>query len=161
MMADRMPQHGCMTDEDFYCYLTHQGDGERFSHLESHLVKCPACRSGLANLIELLHPENDQESCEFSEPTKLEIEETVNLIRGEPLKDSECGKRAAPWLRWPLAAAAAIAFIALSFLGARYFYDIHKADAFFAQAKAIVDQRYTGASPSQPPPCASLHRNVH
>jgi CHAT domain-containing protein/thioredoxin-like negative regulator of GroEL len=145
MIANGMPQPECLTEEDFYCYLTQEGNGERFSRLESHLANCANCRRALADLIDLLHPENNQQSSGFSEPTEGEIEETVNLVG----RMSRRGRRyVSPWLRWPIAAAAAVGFIAVCLLGARYFYETNKSETFFTQAEAIVDQNYTGTSPS-------------
>jgi CHAT domain-containing protein len=139
----------CLTEEDLYCFLTQKGDSGGLSHREAHLAACPQCRQALADLLELLHPEKELQRVESPEPTDRQLQETINLIQDVSRRERSKRENASTWLRWPVAAAAAIGFIALALLGARIVYENRKSQAFFAQAKSIVDQDYTGTSPAR------------
>jgi CHAT domain-containing protein/TolA-binding protein len=51
------------------------------------------------------------------------------------------------WPRWALASAAALAALAVSLWSFKYFYEKIKSDAYYAQAKTILQESYTGKSP--------------
>lgn len=138
----------CLTDENLYSYLTQNSNGGQTPQLEAHLAGCPKCRKALADLIELLHPEHDSDSSRIPEPTVRELEQTLQLVQDVSRREQRKGIRIPAWVRWPIAAAAAISLISVGLLVFQFLDGKKRSEAFFAEAKQIVDQSYTGASPS-------------
>ncbi len=136
----------CLTDEDLYRYISRQADAERISRTEAHFAGCSSCRRNLANLIEILHPETEQ-TTEIPEPSKAELDGIIGVIQEIARKEHFGRTRTLRWTRWPIAAAAAIAFVALSLIAIKQLQEKNKSEAFFLQAKAMLDQSYTGTSP--------------
>jgi CHAT domain-containing protein len=147
MIHDGIPEPACLTDEDLYSYMTRQGSGEKLSRIEDHLADCAPCRQNLADLLETLHPEAGRPLEGIAEPTEAELEQTIALIH-ETSRKEHPRRMNLSWMRWPMAAAAAIGFVALCFLGAKYLYEKNKSEVFYAQAKGMLEQSYTAASPS-------------
>ena len=138
----------CLTDENLYSYLTQNSSGGRTPQLEAHLAGCPTCRKALADLIELLHPENDSYSSCIPEPTMPELEQTVQLVQDVSRREQRKGIRIPAWASWSIAAAAAISIISAGLLVFQFLDGKKRSEAFFAEARQIVDQSYTGASPA-------------
>lgn len=136
----------CLGDEDFYGYISGTANPDALGRAEAHLAQCPDCRQALADLIELLHPE-DIRNTEITAPSKAEIEGVIASIRNVERKEQIAGLRSWRLLRWPLAAAAAICFVAISVLGLKYFDEKRRSEDFFNRARAMLEQSYTGASP--------------
>jgi CHAT domain-containing protein len=136
----------CLTDEDLYRYVSGDGKTETLSRVEAHFVTCPECRQNLASLIEILGPESGQQEV-AAEPSRLELERTLELIRSTSRKEESAEHHLSYRLRWPIAAAAAIGFTVFSLLGFKHLYEKNKSEAFLNQARAMLEQSYTGTSP--------------
>jgi CHAT domain-containing protein/thioredoxin-like negative regulator of GroEL len=141
-------KEACLTEKDLYIYVSGQGDPERISSVEAHLTRCSVCRQNLAGLLELLHPDAEHVMMEGSEPSDEELSKSIAVIQEVSRKENAPKKRRSRWLQWPVAAAAAICFVALSSWGIKYLYEKDKSEAFFFQGKAILEKNYTGTSPS-------------
>ncbi len=139
----------CLTDENLYSYLTQNGSGWRTPQLEAHLAGCSKCRKALADLIELLHPEDIQGSEPVSQPTASELQQTVQLVQNVARSEQKKKTGIPAWVRWPIAAAAAIGIISASLLVFRHFSDRSRSEEFFAEAKKIIDQSYMDSSRSK------------
>jgi CHAT domain-containing protein len=139
---------GCLVDEDFYLYISGEGSTEKLGSMEIHLTRCPDCRSHLAALLEILHPNAERAEEEMPAPSKAELDRTVAIIAEISRKERAKIKHPSPRFQRPIAAAAAIAFIALSFWGLKSLYETKKSRMYFSQAEAILNQSYEDASPS-------------
>jgi CHAT domain-containing protein/thioredoxin-like negative regulator of GroEL len=147
MRIDKSTQH-CLTDDDFYSYIAQAGGGDRRISIEAHLVSCSRCRDGLADLLRMLHPEAGSTADEISEPTAAELDELNSLVRQVAQREGMRAGRVRSWQRWMLASAAALAALAISLWSFKYFYEKIKSEAFYAQAKTILEESYAGKSPS-------------
>ena len=145
-LMEKYSKETCLTDEDLYRYISRQADAERISLAESHFAECSACRRNLANLIEILHPEGEQ-TTEIPEPSKAELDRTIEAIQDIARKEHFRKNQILRWIRWPMAAAAAITFVALSQLAIKQLQEKNRSEAFFLQARAMLEQNYTGTSP--------------
>jgi CHAT domain-containing protein/Flp pilus assembly protein TadD len=139
-------KESCLTEEDLYRYSSTRCSAEKLSAIEAHLANCSSCRRNLAGLLEILHP--DGQPTEISQPSKAELDQMISLVREVSRREHPRKKQLLHRFRWPLAAAAAIGFIVLGFLGYKYIYEIKKSETFCAQARAIVEDNYAGTSPS-------------
>jgi|WetSurMetagenome_2_1015567.scaffolds.fasta_scaffold67558_3 tetratricopeptide (TPR) repeat protein len=138
----------CLGDEDFYLYISGERSPEILNSTELHLARCADCRRNLAALLEILHPQAEPAEEEDLAPSKAELDRTIALIEEISQKERVKVKHPLFRLQWPIAAAAAIAFITLSFWGLKSFYEIKKSEAYFSQAEAILNQNYANASHS-------------
>jgi CHAT domain-containing protein len=146
--TSRFLREACLSEEDLYGYISGQGQPDRLKGSEAHLAKCPDCRKELAGLMKLLDPDIHLTGEEIPQPGRKEIAQTLKMIRNVARRErGEAPKFRSPFLL-PIAAAAAIGFVAISLLGFKYFYEKNKSDAFYAQAKSVLEQSYIGASPS-------------
>ncbi len=138
----------CLTDADLYAYVSGQGESDKIHSIEAHLEKCPACRESLAELLEILQPSAAEGDIEVGKPTGAEVAQTIATIQGISHKERAERTRLYRRFQWPVAAAAAIAFIVLGAWGVKYYEDARKSRAFFSEARAVLEQTYPGASPS-------------
>jgi CHAT domain-containing protein/Tfp pilus assembly protein PilF len=138
----------CLGDEDLYLYLSGQGNSEMLGSMEFHFAQCAECRRHLAELVEILHPGDEQTEQEIPVLSQEERDQALGIIQGISIKERSTSLRPSYRFRWPLAAAASIAIVALTFWGLKFFYEIRKSEAFFTQAEAILNQNYVDASPS-------------
>jgi CHAT domain-containing protein len=145
-LVEKHSKETCLTDEDLYRYISRQADAERISLAESHFAECSACRRNLANLIEILHPEGEQ-TAEIPEPSKAELDRTIEAIQDIARKEHFRKNQILRWIRWPMAAAAAITLVALSQLAIKQLQEKNRSEAFFLQARTMLEQNYTGTSP--------------
>jgi CHAT domain-containing protein/thioredoxin-like negative regulator of GroEL len=145
-LVEKYSKETCLTDEDLYRYISRQADAERISLAESHFAACSACRRNLANLIEILHPEGEQ-TAEIPEPSKAELDRTIEAIQDIARKEHFRKNQILRWIRWPMAAAAAITLVALSQLAIKQLQEKNRSEAFFLQARTMLEQNYTGTSP--------------
>ncbi len=143
---EKYSKQSCLSDEDLYRYLSGQADAEGISLAEAHVAKCSSCRRNLANLIEILHPEAGQTE-EIPEPSEAELDRTIEVIQKVARKEHFRSHRIQYWIRWPMAAAAALGFVALSLLAIKQLQEKNRSEAFFLQAKTMLEQSYTGTSP--------------
>jgi tetratricopeptide (TPR) repeat protein len=149
MISDtNFSKEGCLVDEDLYLYVSGQGGIGTLGRMEGHLTNCASCRRQLAEVMEILHPKDEKPIEEFPAPSKAELDRTIALIKGVARKERTANQRSSHHFRWPLAAAASIAIVALSFWSLKYFYEIRKSEAFFSQAKTIMNQTFVDSSPS-------------
>jgi CHAT domain-containing protein len=149
MMSDiKFSKEGCLADEDLYLYVSGQGGAGTLGRMEGHLANCASCRGQLAEVLEILHPKDEKTVEEIPAPSKAELDQTIALIKGVARKERAATQHHSHHFRWPLAAAASIAIVALSFWSLKYFYEIRKSEAFFFQAKTIINQAFVDASPS-------------
>ena len=145
-LMEKYSKETCLTDEDLYLYISRQADAERIGLAEGHFAECSACRRNLANLIEILHSEGEQ-TTEIPEPSKAELDRTIEVIQDIARKEHFRKNQILRWIRWPMAAAAAITFVALSQLAIKQLQEKNRSEAFFLQARAMLEQNYTGTSP--------------
>jgi CHAT domain-containing protein len=143
-----LPREACLTDDELYGYISGQGESDGLAGTEVHLVKCPDCRKALAGLLKLLHPDMEDSIDEIPAPSKEELDRTLTFIREVSEKERSGSQNVSPWFKWAVAAAAVLGFIAIGLIGLKYVYERNKSTEFFTQAKSIVEQSYTGASPS-------------
>jgi CHAT domain-containing protein len=136
----------CLKDEDFYRYISGDARPEELGIAEAHLAQCSKCRQDLAELLELLHPEEMQETG-IPEASKAELDRTIESIRDVARKEQPARYHFTRRLQWPIAAAAAIGFLALSIFGLKHLYEKNRSQAFYDQARVILEQSYTGTSP--------------
>jgi CHAT domain-containing protein len=141
------PDDACLTDEDFYFYVSNQDHRERLGPIEKHLVRCAHCRQNLAGLLEILSPDTGQPLMDGSEPSAAEISRTLDTIQTVSKEELARGRQSVYSLRWPLAAAAAVLLVALGSWGFINIYERYRAEAFYFQAKSLLEQDYTGTSP--------------
>jgi CHAT domain-containing protein len=137
----------CLSDVDFYRYLSGLGGIEAKLLNEAHLAKCASCRQNLAELLEILHPEHEQDGMEIPEPSQAELDQTIALIQETSRQERKAKKPVFFRFQWPIAAAAAVGFIAFGLWSFKYFYEVRKSDLFFSQARAILERTYPGLSP--------------
>jgi CHAT domain-containing protein len=143
----KFPIASCLTDDDLYCYISGQGSTERLRKAEAHFAECDKCRRNLSELLEILQPDEEQ-AAPVAEPSKSEVDQTLAVIRDVAKKEHiKAIKRIPRWIQLPVAAAAALGFIALSLLSVKYFYEKNKSEEFFSQARAMLEHSYTGTSP--------------
>jgi CHAT domain-containing protein len=143
----KFPKAGCLVDEDLYLYISRQANAETLGSAESHLAQCADCRRHLAELLEILQPADEQAAEEIPAPSKTEVDRALAIIEEVSRKERTATRRPSHYFRWPLAAAASIAIVALSFWGLKNFYETKKSEAFFSQAEAIMNQNYVDSSP--------------
>ena len=142
------PGNNCLTDSDLYSYIARQGGAERLSLWESHLANCSPCRQNLAGLLKILNPDAEQDRSVVTEPSKEELDRTIAIIQEVSRKERAGRNRLFPGIRWSVAAAAAIGFVALGFMLFQHLYEMRKSESFFSQARKVLEQSYTGTSPS-------------
>lgn len=136
----------CLSDDDLYRYLTVSGESGTFARLEAHLATCATCRQSLADLIEILHPEKDGSVAEI--PDEFQLKRILRIVRDNSGGGPQSRNHFFLRLRWPIAAAAVLCLVFLSSLGIEFFYERSRSRTFYAQAKEVIDQCYTGTSPS-------------
>lgn len=159
------PGRTCLTDEDLYSYIAKQGGAERLSHLEAHLANCSSCRQDLAELLKILNPDAEQDMREFPESSNETLDQTISIIQKVSRKERTSRNRLSPGIPWSIAAAAAIGFVALGFMFFYHLYETRKSESFFSQGRKILEQSYSGTSPSNlrlglPFIAASTNRSV-
>ncbi len=137
----------CLTEAELYGYISGQGSAPSLKHSESHLATCASCRRELAGLLKVLNPENETDLKQDSEPSQAELDHGMAIIKGTSPGKSASRKRIPGWLQWPVAAAAAIGFIVLGFLGLSRFSEYRKSQGFYSQARGFLEQNYAGVSP--------------
>jgi CHAT domain-containing protein len=137
----------CLSDADLYRYVSGQSGVEENHSIETHLSRCADCRQDLAGLLEILHPVREHAGIEIPQLSEPEFAQTIALIRSTSQQERTARKPVALRLRWPVAAAAAIGFIAFGLWSVKYFYEVRKSELFFTQASAILEQSYPGVSP--------------
>jgi CHAT domain-containing protein len=138
----------CLTADDIYSYIVGAGAKTRLLEVEAHLAECAHCGQELAELLRMLRPEPEQPAGEIAEPSETELEEMVALVQQVDKRERARAGRAYRWQRWSFAAAAAISVLAISLWGLKYIYEKHKSETFYAQAKASLEESYSGKSPS-------------
>lgn len=138
----------CLTADDIYSYVVGAGAKTRLLEVEAHLAKCAHCGQELAELLRMLRPEPEQPADEIPEPSEAELEEMVALVQQVDKRERAHAGSAYRWRRWSFAAAAAISVLAISLWGLKYIYEKHKSETFYAQAKALLQESYSGKSPS-------------
>jgi CHAT domain-containing protein len=149
MMSETKPmKESCLVDEDLYRYVSGQGDAETLGRMESHLTQCSSCRRNLAEVLEILQPQNEKAEEEISPPSRAELNQTIAIIKKVARKERAATRHSSVYFRWPLAAAASIAFVALTFWSLKSFYEIRKSEAYFSQAKEIMNQAFVDSSPN-------------
>jgi CHAT domain-containing protein len=149
MMSDtKFSKEGCLVDEDLYLYVSGQGSAGTLGRMESHLTQCASCRRHLAEVLEILNPKDEKAVEEIPAPSQAELDRTIAIIKEVARKERPSTQHPSHRFRWPLAAAASIAIVALTFWGLKSFYEIRKSEAFFLQAKAIMNQSFVDSSPN-------------
>jgi len=139
----------CLTDLDLYRYVSRQGSAETLDSTEAHLACCDACRRNLAGLLEILHPEENPGVEGVPEPSAAELDQALGTIRRISANEQRRRSRFSGGMRYALAAAAAIGFVAVGILLFRHVYESRKSEAFFAEGRKALEQSYTGASQSR------------
>jgi len=139
----------CLTDQDLYSYVSRQGRPETLHSMEAHLAGCDACRRNLADLIEILQPEENLSIEEIPAPSEAELAQTIGTIRRISANERRGRSRLSGGMRYALAAAAAIGFVAVGILLFQHVYESRKSEAFFTQGRKALEQSYTGAGPSR------------
>jgi CHAT domain-containing protein/thioredoxin-like negative regulator of GroEL len=137
----------CLTDSDLYDYVSGQGGAQRLGLLEAHLSRCYSCRQNLAGLLKILNPDAAQDLGEIPELSREELDRSIATIRKVSRKERTGRDRFPQRILWPIAAAAAIGFVALGFLVFNHLYETRKTENFFSQARNILEQNYSGTSP--------------
>lgn len=141
----------CLTDDDLYQFIAgsaHQTK-EALARVHAHLSTCEACRQSLAGLLDLLQPGDDgRDNAQFTPPSQDEIYQTLAVIRAVSRKERQRKVMSGAAFRWPLAAAAAIGFFALSAWLLMHFYELRRSNGFYDQARLILEKDYPGAGPS-------------
>jgi CHAT domain-containing protein/Tfp pilus assembly protein PilF len=152
MINDRspieFPKEDCLSDDDLYHYISGQEFNGNLNLVEAHLAQCLDCRQNLAELLAILYPNTEQPTMEIIEPSKAELDRAIATIQEISRKEHPSRKRFSHWFQWPLAAAAAISFVALSLWGLMHLYEMSKSQTFFSKAKVILEQNYAATSPS-------------
>jgi CHAT domain-containing protein len=149
MISDtKFPKEGCLVDEDLYHYVSKQGGAGTLGRMEAHLAQCASCRRNLADVLEILHPKDEKAAEEIPAPSRAELNRTIAIIKEVARKERPAAQHSSYHFRWPLAAAASIAIVALTFWGLKSFYEIRKSEDFFAQAENIMNQAFVDSSPS-------------
>jgi CHAT domain-containing protein/thioredoxin-like negative regulator of GroEL len=138
----------CLTDTDLYLYISGQGEVEKIRSIEAHLKKCSSCRQDLADLLEILHPDNEQFKMETAELSRAELDQTIATIQEISRKERSGQKSFSHRFQWPIAIAAVIGVITFGLWSFKYFYEARKSESFFIQARTILEQTYTGTSSS-------------
>ncbi len=143
----RSRNNGCLTDGDLYDYISGQGRAGKHSPLEAHLAACSSCRQNLAGLLKILDPDAERDMKEIQEPSGEEIGQIMALIQNGTGKEHAIKKRFSLGLQRPLAAAAAIAFIALSIVFYYRHDETKRSEGYYSQAKKVLEHSYSGTSP--------------
>lgn len=147
MRNGRLAQH-CLTDEEISSYIARAGRESKNIVLEAHLAKCAHCREALEDVLRMLHPEPEHAAADGAAPSEAELGKMLALVRQVSRREQSAADRKRRWPLWSLAAAAAVALIAVGLWGFRYISVTRRSEVFYAQAKTILEQDYTGKSPS-------------
>ena len=132
----------CLSEEEFYNFVTGTRGNRSTAVLELHLSECAACRQELAELADVLHPasgESDQHVPELSHAEMLRSLQTVRDA-GQPTRTTHATSW--PGYRWLAAAAAVILMVGLGSLGTSRFLQNRRAGDFYAQGKSALQQVY-------------------
>jgi len=161
MSNTRFPKENCLSDEDIYLYVSGQASSETLGQMEGHLIQCPACRHHVAEVLEILHPEGEQAMGNMPALSKAENGSDTCQGRGNSPKGRARTQRPLYRFRWPLAAAASIAIVAMTLWGLKNFYEIKKSEAFYSQAATILNETYIDASPNNLRLDLPFHSSFH
>ena len=137
----------CLTAEAIGRYASGSMGPEDLSKVERHLTGCSGCRQELAEVVQLLNPDQNLGD-EIPALSSAEIDETLSLIRGVSREEGERKGRYARRLRWAGLAAAASLLLAAGAWALKYYSDLGRSEYFLAQAKTKLEEVYSGSSPS-------------
>ena len=137
----------CLSEADFYNFVTGSKGERPDEDLEFHLIRCDACREQLAGLLEILDG-NDEEDLEAIPPvSEEEIQETLALVQ-HARKAPASPRRVPSWRQWAMAAAALIVLVGLSALLVHNYFERKKSGDFYNQARAALEAAYVPVSPN-------------
>ncbi|MBN2321447.1 MAG: CHAT domain-containing protein [Acidobacteria bacterium] len=138
----------CLSDEDLFLYITRKGDPETLAGIEAHCADCPDCRRALAEVLGLLQTDPSRPAGEIQEPDSNEMQKTLDLIHDVAGKERSRFKFVNSRAWWPVAAALILGVASLAFWGLKDLYERNKSEDFYLQAKSLLEQQYSGTSPS-------------
>ncbi len=137
----------CLASESISRYVSGRSGQDELSQVERHLSGCLTCRREVADILKLLHPDHDL-SNDLPEPSTVEIESTLSLIREVSRKERSLKERSMRRYRW-VAAAAAMLFLSVAGTWVlRSYLDLRKSELFLAQAKTTLELVYNDSSPN-------------
>ena len=142
--TERSPDR-CLSIDDLYHFSASSRGEDCRPDIEAHLSRCPRCQEELAEVLKLLHPDEENESEVVLPPSDVEISRTLELIQDIAQKEERKMHRP-KWIGWAAAAAAAMVLVGAGAGLLQYQY-LSKSKQYFNLAKANLEEIYSAESP--------------